>query len=112
VAKFVYKPTGAEPREWDFNPDLLPSYEAELIEEFTGWTYVEWWSHYRRGSMRAAHALLFMLLRRDEPTLQWGDVKFTIGEYDLEIEPEAVPKEDPAPEPSSDADTSSESAGT
>ena len=105
MAKFVYKPEGAEPQTWEFNPDLLPSSEAEVIEEQTGWTYVEWWTNYQRGSMKAAHALIFVHLRRDAPSLEWDQVQFTISEYDLEAD--EAPK-DLAIEPSSDADTSSE----
>lgn len=104
MPRFVYKPEGADPRSWEFDPDLLPSSEAEVIEEYTGWAYPEWWGHYRRGSMKAAHALLFVMLRRDAPTLEWDQVQFTISEYDIEADP--VPKGE-ASEPTSEGDTSS-----
>jgi hypothetical protein len=102
--KFVYKPAGADQKSWDFDPDSLPSSEAEVIEEQTGWTYVQWWAQYRNGSMKAAHALLLVLLRRDDATLQWGAVQFTIAEYDIEDDP--APK-DQASEPDDASDTSS-----
>lgn len=83
--KFVYKPEGAEPRSWDFEPDRILNVEAEVIERKTGFTYQEWLDKVRGGSMLALHGLLFIFLKREDHKLQWDSVQFTLSELDFEI---------------------------
>lgn len=82
---FVYKPEGAEPQRWEFDPDKLMSPEAEAIERHTGMDYSEWARRVGSGSMLALHGLLFVMLKRTEPTLRWDQVVFSIGDVDFEL---------------------------
>lgn len=83
--QFVYKPEGAE-RRWDFDPMKLMNVEAEAIERHTGMTYGDWTEKVTEGSMLALHGLLFVLLKRESPTLKWAEVEFSLSEVDFEID--------------------------
>jgi hypothetical protein len=78
--QFVYAPEGADPRKWDFDPAKLMSPEIEVIERNTGMPYLEWVEQVGRGSVSAIHGLLFVLLKREAPTLKWGDVQFCMAD--------------------------------
>lgn len=84
--KFVYKPEGAEPRSWDFDPAKLMSPEAEAIERLTGMTYGEWGDAVTRGSITALHGLLYVMLKRGNPTLTYDQVEFCLEDIDFEVE--------------------------
>lgn len=83
--RFIYKPEGAEPREWDYNPDKFMNAEAEEIERRTGMTFGEWSEAVMKTSVRAIHGLLYVLLKRETPTLKWDQVVFSMSEIDLEL---------------------------
>jgi hypothetical protein len=83
--QFVYKPEGAEPKKWDFQPDKLMSPEAEAIERLTKMTFGEWSQAVTKGSMLALHGLLYVLLKREIPTLKWDAVTFSLSEVDFEL---------------------------
>jgi hypothetical protein len=78
--QFIYAPEGADPRKWDFDPARLMSPEIEVIERNTGMPYLEWIEQVGRGSVSAIHGLLFVLLKREAPTLKWGDVQFCMAD--------------------------------
>lgn len=84
--KFSYTPEGADPREWVINLNKLPNVEAEEIERRTDMTYGEWGDALERNSMRALHALLFVLMRRSTPSLKWDQIVFSMSEVSLEME--------------------------
>ena len=84
--QFVYKPEGAEPRKWDFDPSKLLNVEAEAIERQTGLTYAEWGEAVTKGSMTALHGLLWVLLKRDQPTLKYDAVQFCLADLDFEVD--------------------------
>lgn len=84
---FVYKPEGATPRKWDFNPQKLMSPEVEVIERFTGLSFSHWIEAVGEGSFTAIHGLLFVLLKRQAPTLKWDEVQFCMDDIDFELEP-------------------------
>jgi len=84
--KFIYKPEGADAREWDFDPAKLHDVEAIEIEKRTGMTYVEFGQQFMKGSILARKALLFVLLKRTTPTLRWDAVQFTVGEIDVDFD--------------------------
>lgn len=88
--KFTYAPEGATPRTWDFDPSKIMSPEAEAIERHTGMEYGDWMEALDKTSMRAIHGLLFVLLKREIPTLKWDEVQFCLG--DVEFEPTAEEK--------------------
>lgn len=82
--KFVYTPEGLEPREWEFEPAKLMSPECIAIEKLTGLTFAEWADAAKRGSVQATHAYLWVLLKRDEPTLTPKQVQFSPSEVDFQ----------------------------
>lgn len=84
--KFRYSPEGAEPKEWPFKANKLLNAEAEEIERRTAMTFGEWAAALERQSMRAFHALLYVMLKRENPTLQWDQVVFSGSEVELELE--------------------------
>jgi len=84
----IYTPEGGERQEWAFTPAKLRSTEAEVIERHTGWTYQEFGEKFMAGSAQARHALLFVLLRRSNPTLKYGDVVFSLDELDVDLDAE------------------------
>lgn len=90
MPKFVYAPEGAEPRDWDFEPNRLPSKDAELIERRTGMHFGQWLDAIDAGSMLAYHALLFVFLRRDNPGLQWDQVDFTFADVGIRLSDQEV----------------------
>lgn len=83
--QFVYKPEGAEPRRWEFDPARLMSPEIEVIERHTGLEYGEWIEAVGRTSVLAIHGLLFVLLKRNTPTLKWDEVQFCMAEIEFEM---------------------------
>ena len=86
--KFVYKPEGADPREWEFDPARLMSPEVEAIERHTGLAFAEWIEAVGKGSFLAYHGLLYVLLKRSVPTLKWDDVQFCMADLDLQLNDE------------------------
>jgi hypothetical protein len=87
MPKFIYKPEGADPLSWDFDPDKMKSSELIAIEEATGWTAAEWGDAAERGSVKAVNALLWVMLRRDRPGLDLDQVPdFDMTEIDFEAD--------------------------
>ncbi len=84
--RFSYTPEGAEPRSWDFDPNRLMSPEAEAIERHTGMTFEEWGTQVGKGSMTALHGLLYVLLKRSDPTLRYDAVSFCLAEVDFVLD--------------------------
>lgn len=85
--QFVYKPSGtpeAKWKRWDFAPAKMSNRDAEALEDLTDWTFLEWQQKLFAGSVRAVHAYLYLLLRKDDAKLKYDDVEFTDEEYDLE----------------------------
>ena len=83
--KFVYKPEGADPKVWDFKPNKLMNVESEKIEDLTGWTYQEFGEKFMMGSTKAYHALLYVFLKRETPTLKYDQVQFAMDEIEVEF---------------------------
>lgn len=83
--QFVYKPEGAEPKRWDFRPEKLMNPEAEAIERLTKMTFGQWSDAVTEGSVLALHGLLYVLLKREIPTLKWDEVQFSMSEVDFEL---------------------------
>lgn len=83
--KFTYKPEGADPKVWEYRPNKLMNVEAEKIEDLTGWTYQEFGERFMSGSTKAYHALLYILLKRETPTLKYDQVQFAMDEIEVEF---------------------------
>lgn len=89
--QFVYKPEGVEPdawKRWEFDANKLMSPEAEAIERHTGMTFGEWKNAVVNESVRALHGLLFVMLKRENATLKWDEVQFSMSEVDFELDDE------------------------
>lgn len=86
--QFVYKPEGADPTKWEFNPERLMSPEVEAIERHTGMTFGEWADAVGKGSAVAIHGLLYVMLKRKHPTLKWDEVVFCMADIDFEMDPD------------------------
>lgn len=95
----TYAPEGAEPRQWEFDSEHLLSSEAELIESVGGdvWmSYPEWLLYLSSGNMRADRALIWMLLRRDNPDLEFDALDYHRGAASARLIPEPpVGKDEP-----------------
>jgi hypothetical protein len=82
--KLIYSPEGGEPQQFDFEPMELLASEAELIEsEGAGFwdSYMEFYGKFITGNIRARRVLLWMFLRRTNPTLELGGVQFRVNEF-------------------------------
>lgn len=91
MPKFVYQPEGVKkPKKWDFDPTRLMSPEAEAIERHTQMTYADWAQAVEGGSILALHGLLYVLLKRDDPTLKWDAVVFSLSEIDWELSADEI----------------------
>jgi hypothetical protein len=84
--RFVYTPENGESQSWPYDPMKMLSVELEAIEDRTGMTFMEWGEALTNGSVKALHALLWVYLKRSDPTLEWGDVSFTMAEVDIETD--------------------------
>lgn len=88
--RFIYAPEGVDPKTWDFAPGKMISPEAEVIERKTGMRFSEWEFAVQNGSMLALHGLLFVLLKREQPSLQWDQIMFSFGECTWELDDDEV----------------------
>ena len=86
--QFVYTQGGASPRKWDFDPSRLMNAEAEAIERVSKLSFAEWADAVTRGHMGAIHALLWVMLKRVDPTLAYDAVQFSLSEIDFELDDE------------------------
>lgn len=86
--KFVYKPSGtpkAKWKRWEWATAKMVNRDAELLEDLTDWTFIEWQSKFQKGSVKAVRAYLFMQLKKDTPGLEYDDIVFTDEEWDFEL---------------------------
>lgn len=88
--RIVYAPADGEKHEWIWKPREAPSFEAEDLEEATGWDFPEFLQRFLAGSTRARRALLWVLLRREHPRLRFDQVAFTMGELADEYDDDEV----------------------
>jgi hypothetical protein len=81
-----YVEDGTE-RVWDnFKPDRMMSPEAEVIEKITGMSFSEWGQALLNGRVLAGRALVFVLKKREEPTLRFRDVAFPVGDLKVDLD--------------------------
>lgn len=95
MPKFVYAPEGADPMKWEFDPMRLLSPEAMAIEKLTGMSFgIEWQEACVSGNMTAVHALLYVFLKRQNPTLKPDQVVFSLADigFEADEEPVSVPE--------------------
>lgn len=76
----TYRPAAGEPHQWSFVPREMSSLEAEDVEDATGWAFPVFQAQFYAGRTRARRAALWVLLRREQPDLRFGDVQFAMTE--------------------------------
>ena len=76
---------------YDFDPMKITNVEGMAVEKHTRMLYNDWAEAVNQGSMLARTALVWIVRKRQEPTLLFDQVLFT----SLDIEHEAADASDP-----------------
>lgn len=84
----IFTPEDGEKREWDFKLHKLLTTEAEAIEKRAGIPYIELHPRLMTSQPSARRALIWVLLKRSDPTLQYMDVDFPMGAFQAELDDE------------------------
>lgn len=84
----TYAPDDGDKQEWRFRGDRLMTTEAEAIEKVTAFTYADFGRKLLEGNPTARRAVVWVLRKRTEPTLRFGDVDFPMGALTLDFEDE------------------------
>lgn len=87
---------------YQLDPNDIENTEAIEIEEQAGYMYLDWIEALNNRSMKAISVLVWIVKSRDDPAVNFGDVKFRLSELKFEIvtgEPAEgeAPKEEPGP---------------
>lgn len=85
--KITYAPQGGEPQVFQFDIARLTTDELEDLESVGGlqWgTFGEWANVANRGGWRAWRAGLWVMLKRQNPTLEFEQVKPAGAEMDVD----------------------------
>ena len=84
----AYSPEGEEPKSWDLGEVKLMATEAETIERLTDWTWSEITERLAKGSMIALRSVVFVLAKRDDPTLRYNQFNPPTTELDYWLDAE------------------------
>jgi len=87
--RLIYTPENGEKREFAFMPAKLMSAEAEAIEDAGGaaWeSFEEFGQKFLRGNRRAYRAALWIMLRREQPTLRFADLSLRVDEIEVDFD--------------------------
>lgn len=90
MPRLTYTPEGADPKVWDFAFGRIKFGERAAIEKATGlgWEAVQHGFWANQGEV--IHALLWVLLKRDIPTLRAVEVDFMDDEIDVDVTDDEV----------------------
>ncbi|MEV6790906.1 hypothetical protein AB0M87_02670 [Streptomyces sp. NPDC051320] len=81
----VYQPEGAdEPQRFPYKPQKLMSVEREALERRSHMDFADFTKGVLNGNAVCRRALLWVLLKREHPTLKYEDVDFAWDELKLE----------------------------
>ncbi len=81
----TYKPEGAEPQSWEFNPSKVRTSRAEMIEKRYGHNFNVFTKAIQAGDAKSRRVLLWHLLNLQHPTLRFEDTPdFMFGELEIE----------------------------
>jgi hypothetical protein len=87
----VFSPEDGGKQEFVFNPFELLSIEAELVEELGPWdSYDEFLLRLRKGNVRAKRALLWIMLKRQNPRLRFPELVVKVNELDLQPDQDEI----------------------
>lgn len=82
----TYAPEGSqEPKRWRYDPRKLMSAERETLERVTDRNFAQFTTDVLQGNALCRRALLWVLLKREHPTLRFADVDFAWDEVKLEF---------------------------
>ena len=74
-------------REWlSLKVEKMLTTEAEAIEGVTGKTFVEWGQALLNGSTICGRALVWVLLKRENPALRFREVSYPVGALKVELD--------------------------
>lgn len=83
-----YSPEGADRKSWDLKQVKVLAAEAETVERLTEWTWGETLQRLSKGSTIALRAIVFVLAKRDEPALKYGQFNPPASELDYWLDAE------------------------
>jgi len=86
---------GDDRKTYTFNPNKMLNVEYIAIERAAHLTVTQLGTGLRNGSLTAVTAIVWVLRKRDEPRLQFGEVLFTLDECEIE-DPDDAEAEVPA----------------
>ena len=69
---------------YSFDPDHVRNDEAMSIEKITGSTFAQWIDAVTEGSVTALTALIWLLQKRENSKIKFADVRFEMGDFDVE----------------------------
>jgi hypothetical protein len=87
--KLIYTPEDGERQEWSIRLSELLSPESEALEGCArdSWqTFDEFTDLVDQGNLKARRALLWILLRRENPRLRFSDLVVKVGETDMDYD--------------------------
>ena len=88
MPKITYKPEGADPKVWSISFGKFMSSERIAIEKACGQPWSEVKGRLGQDDTAVVRAFLFVLLKRDLPTLKIEQVEFCEDDYELDVTPE------------------------
>ena len=83
----VYAPEGGEVHRWDLKEIRIMAVEAEEVERVTDLDWAAARAKIVKGSMLALRAVAWVLLKRTQPTLRYGQFQPAAAELDFEYSP-------------------------
>lgn len=79
----LYTPEDGDEQRFPYNPRRMMSPEMEAIERVTGQSWSKFSANVLEGNALCRRALLWVLMKRQHPTLKFADVSFTWDELKL-----------------------------
>lgn len=84
MPKITYKPEGADPKVWAVSFGRFMSAERIIIERESGLTWNQVKMRFFQEDTTLIRAFLYVLLKRDMPTLKIEQVDFCEDDYELD----------------------------
>jgi hypothetical protein len=84
----IYAPEGGERQTWNLKEVRFMSSEAEAVERSTGLEWQEAKARVIKGSMLALRAIVWVLVKRDEPALRYGQFDPAENEIGVDFDTE------------------------
>lgn len=71
----VYRPTEGDEKRWDLDDTKVTFAEAKAAEHAGGFRWAERTGELTQGNVSALQAILWILRKREEPTLRFADLE-------------------------------------